>query len=187
MNTDDLIDAFVVKVNSSNREPGFEDNIPPSVRVGAANDIGTIDWNIKPYPRITWVEKLEQKISKPLPRSYKSLISRCIFPCFEVGPVSFLGNTPEGLVFKLDELRTGIFEDKISSGFLLRNSYIQFAHPSGGGYDPICFDADRTAKKNECPIVQVDHEGILIKSRIIIVERIAPSFEEFINNYLKVV
>jgi len=42
-------------------------------------------------------------------------------------------------------------------------------------------------KKNEFPIVQVDHEGILIKSKIIIVEEIAPSFEEFIKSYLKVV
>ncbi len=187
MNSDDLIDAFVAKVNSTNREPGSENDIPPSARIGAANDVGAIDWNIKPCPRITWVEEIEQKISKPLPRSYKSFVSRYIFPCFEISSVSFLANTPEGLVFKLDELRTGIFEDKILSDFLFRNSYIQFARPSGGGYDPICFDANRTTKKNEYPIVQVDHEGILIKSRIVIVAKIAPSFEEFIKNYLKAV
>jgi hypothetical protein len=183
MNIDKLVDAFVAKISSDIRAPGFEDEIPPSVRTGLKNEYGMFEWNIKPYSEINWVEGIEEKICKPLPRSYRSFISRYIFPCFEIGPLFFMANTPEGLNFSLHELRTGIFEDKILSDSLLKNSYIQFARPSGGGYDPVCFDAHRSTENNEYPVVRIDHEGILIKSKIIVVKEIAASFVHFIKNY----
>jgi hypothetical protein len=184
MNTDKLIDAFVAKINSGTREPGLEDEIPNSIRTGITNEYGAFDWHIKPYS-VNWVAEVEKKIYGPFPRSFKSLISRYIFPTFELGPILFLANTPEGLAFSLHELRTGIFKDKVLSEALRQNSYIQFGRQAGGCYDPICFAAQRSSQSNEYPIVQIDHEGILIKSKIIIVKEIAESFVDFIEKYLK--
>jgi len=179
---DKIIDKFVYFINSTEVEPGLENEIPPSLRTENVQG-DWFKWKIKPYKRIDWIKGIEGKTKIPFPNSYTSFVNRYIFPSFDIGPISFLGNTPEIIDFTLHELRTGIFEDKILSDVLLNNGYLQFGRSSTGIYDPICFQASRVINKGEFPIVQIDHEEILIHSKIKIVENIAPTFIQFIEKY----
>jgi hypothetical protein len=64
---------------------------------------------------------------------------------------------------------------------LLRsNGYLQFGLPHTGNYDPVCFDMKRRSR-GDAPIVQLDHEEILIRNRIRVAQEIAPSLGVFIE------
>ncbi|MBW3635436.1 MAG: SMI1/KNR4 family protein [Armatimonadetes bacterium] len=179
MNFDALIDKFVEQVNASPRELLFDSEAPPSVRIGTSPDevYGMWDWNIKRYEAVDWLEGLEARLSRQFPQSFRSLVARYIFPPFDLGPLQFLANTPEG-VDDLYELRTGIFKDAYLSAGLLQNGFLQFARPAGGDYDPICFDPNGS-------IVGIDHESILCHDEIAITKVIALSFAELIERHLK--
>jgi hypothetical protein len=58
--------------------------------------------------------------------------------------------------------------------FHLSNGYIPFA--KGHDYDRICFETKTRKKGDECRIVKIDHEGVLVNERIVIVRELAPSF-----------
>ena len=171
-------------MNAAPREPLFEDMAPRSVRSGSAPDAvyGMWDWNINRYD-VDWLEDLEAILPKRFPKSFRSFISRYIFPQFEFGPLLFLANTPE-CVERLYELRTGIFEDKCLSAGLVQSGFIQFARPAGGSYDAVCFDTNGKKSASDYAIVNIDHEGILCHDQIIITEVLAPSFGDFIKQHL---
>jgi hypothetical protein len=78
------------------------------------------------------------------------------------------------------EFSNRIFNDKHLFPTLHKHGYLQFGLPHEGNYDPVCFDMRRPAR-DDAPIVQLDHEGILIRSRIRIVQEIAPTFTKFIQ------
>ena len=187
MNFDALIDKFVERVNACPREPLYEYEISPSVRVGAQADeiYGQWDWAIKPYENIDWVENLEKKLPAAFPAAFRSLIRRYIFPHFEFAPIQFFGNTPEAKAESW-ELRTGIFNDKHLSKCLLEHGFIQFARPDTGDYDAICFDTNSQKRHSEYLIVRVDHESILCNDKIQVTEIIAPSFHGLIERQLEV-
>ncbi|HHL31135.1 MAG TPA: hypothetical protein ENJ41_01025 [Oceanospirillales bacterium] len=178
------IDDFIDFVNSNEIEPGFENEIPPSLRTEIVDGVW-FKWKIKAHDNINWIKEIEGVTKLPFPRSYKSLVSRYIFPCFDLGPISFLGNIPTGSNFDQQELLTGIFTDTNLSNCLLKNGYLQFGRSSTGSYDPICFDTNRVTNKREYAIFRIDHERALIDSKISIVEKIAPSFINFVKNYNK--
>ena len=133
MNTDEKIDELVKQINAAPREPKLAYEVPPSVRLKAVHDetYESRDWNIMSCDTIDWVEDLEAKLPGRFPKSFRSLITRYIFPQFEIGDLELLANTPEG-VSGSHELRTGIFNDKYLSAALLQNGFIQFARPAGG-------------------------------------------------------
>ena len=83
------------------------------------------------------------------------------------------------------EMSSAVFQDKALSAVLLSYGYIQFARPSGGSYDPICFDTNRKAGIGEYPITWIDHEEILCDDNIRVVEEVADSFPEFIVDHLQ--
>jgi len=179
--SDCLIDRFVEKVNTGYREPIILDidDTPPSVLVGEPDESGCIDWMIKPYTNVDWIEPLEEKLGHKLPIAYRSLLTRYIFPAFEFSDLWFFANTPEGTDYY--ELRDRIFCDEALFKSLWPAGFIQFANPAGGNYDPVCFDLNH-GSKNDCPIVQIDHEGILCYDTIKIVKQIARSFRDFLES-----
>lgn len=181
MSFDALIDQFVERVNASQREPLFDEDAPLSVRIstlpGEAN--GGWEWRIKRCENINWVEELEVKLPRPFPKSFRSFIARYVFPQFDFGPMRFLANTPEGIE-EVDELRTGIFQDRHLSAVLLQNGFIQFARVAGGGYDPVCFNVNEEVAALEHEIVVLDHERILCYDEIKITKILAPCFGELL-------
>ena len=148
MNVHDLIDQFVARVDSPERNFRRIENAP-------------------------WIVDLEGKLGNLLPASFRSLVTRYTFSAFDAGALSFfanLGDDSDG------DLRVAIFKDGIIADATLTAGYIQFARPVTGSYDPICFAANRSAKNREFPIVRLDHEEILNRGRIRVSEKIADSF-----------
>lgn len=188
LKVDSLIDRFVDTINRWHREPGFADEIPPSVRGESVDPPGeqhpAYDWSITPWPSVDWIEEVEERSGLILPPSYRSLVTRYIFPAFEAGPLQLSGNTPEGI--ELYEFRERVFADPTFVDVLLAAGYIPFANPAGGSYDPICFDTRaRKRKAAECPVVWIDHEEVLCYDRIKVLKQVSPSFELFVAEFVR--
>lgn len=151
MNVHETIDEFVTRINQT----------------------GNIICRVESAP---WVESLEASLPKRFPASFRSLLTRYVFPTFAAGGLSFFANT--GIASR-DELSVAIFNDRIIADATLKAGYIQFARPESGSYDPICFDARRAISNREFPIVRLDHEEILCHDRIQVSEQVADSFYRF--------
>ncbi len=89
----------------------------------------------------------------------------------------FFANTGQHLVY---ELSSRVFLDKGLYSTLQKNGYLEFGKPHSTNYDPICF-ARLRRKNSDAPVVQLDHEQILIRKRIRIIKKIAPSFTQFLQ------
>ena len=78
------------------------------------------------------------------------------------------------------ELSYRVFKDKGIFPTLHKNGLLQFGLPHEANYDPVCFDVKRR-HRSDAPIVQVDHEEILLRNRVRVVQEIAPSFSQFMQ------
>jgi hypothetical protein len=151
MNTHDVIDGFVSVVSSA--------GVP-----------------FTPLPRAPWIEQFERKLPARLPLSFRSLVTRYSFPAFEVNALILFANTGDEAE---DELSNAVFKDKAMVEVTQNAGYIQFARPADGWYDPICFNTNYNSNNREFPIVRLEHEAILVNSRIVVREMIAKSFYAF--------
>jgi len=157
MNTDDIIDKFVAKLQSC----GIE---------------------IKAIGSAPWVDQFASKLPKRLPLSFESLIKRYSFPVLELGNIVLYSNFGDS---SYDDLSTAIFRDKAIYETTIKSGFIPFARPGNSSYDPVCFDVRTTPKMREYAIVRLDHEQILIHNQIKIINRISESFSEFAKNYIE--
>src|SRR2546430_9952356 len=124
-----------------------------------------------------WIDALETKLPRRLPASFRSLVTRYVFPRFEAGGLHFFANQGDD---SPDDLSVAIFLDRFIAEATLTSGYIQFARPEGGSYDPICFDARRSVSNREFPIVRLAHEDILCRERIRSVATVSDSFYRFV-------
>jgi hypothetical protein len=155
MNVHEIIDKFVESINSP--ESKFQQT-----------------------EKADWINNFEMKLSKRLPVSFQSLISRYAFDAFEYNGLSFFAN------YDLNEnLSIAIFKDRFISEAALQNGFIQFARPEGSSYDPICFDTNISRSGREFPMVQLDHEAILCRDKIRITQTVSNSFLEFASMKFK--
>jgi hypothetical protein len=174
--SDELVDEFVRYLNTTGFEPKFPDDIPEELRTSEA-EYGMFHWQIRPALSNPWVADILQQLPEVLPRPFRSLIERYRHCEFEVGPLMLLANTGHKV---FHEFSTWAFGDKNLFPTLHEHSYLQFALPSGGSYDPVCFDMRRRVR-DDAPIIQLDHEEILIRRRILVVQEIAPTFTMFMK------
>jgi hypothetical protein len=182
VDTDVLIDAFVYKINRSPRRRVREEDIPHRLREGGAEFGLYYDWTIQPFGHINWIDPLEAALPVPLPPSYRSLVSRYIFPAFEVAPIILLANTGQTLYH---EMTMAMTRDKVLSEVLLKNGFAQFGRPSTGDSDPVCFNFNRRNPEGEYPIVRVSHHTLVFNSLVNVLEEIAPSFHNLVNQYMR--
>ena len=188
MNIDSKIDVFVSKVNTSPREPLPPDEVPDFLRIGNPDKYGQFMWSIKESDCDWiqgWFEAFEHELHLKFPPSFQYLLSRYAFPAFQCGPVFLYANTGYELLSEQDfswEFKERLFKDKSLANALLPAGYLQIGNPNDCNYDPVCFDTNNS-NNGEYAIVQIDHEGILCWSEINVVEVIAPSFLELIENY----
>jgi hypothetical protein len=189
MTIDSKIDAFVSNVNSSPREPLPPEEVPEFLRTGSPDKYGQFMWSIKRSDcewMQGWFEAFERELHLKFPQSFKSLYSRYVFPAFQYGPVFLHANTGYKLQSEQDftwEFKERIFKDKGLVDTLFPAGLLQIGNPHETNYDPVCFDTKNCRDDRESPIVQIDHEWILCKSKIEIVKVIAPSFLELIDNH----
>jgi hypothetical protein len=181
-NVDGLIDRFVKSINRAVRQRIREEDIPLQLRRGGARFGLYYSWNIQRFEHIHWIAAVEKKLPKPLPPSYRSLVTRYIFPAFEVPPLVLLGNTGHALY---NEMSHVIFRGKVVSDALLGAGFVQFARPNSGDYDPICFDLNRRGIQGEFPIVQISYQQALLTMKPKVVGELAPSFATFVERFLE--
>jgi hypothetical protein len=125
---------------------------------------------------------VEGRLPFRLPRTFRSLISRYLFPSFEIDPIKFFSvGAPE----ESTEFQFAVFGDRYMSPFLFKNGFLQFARPAGGSYDPVCFDFRASARKSEPAVVCIDHEEILCNERIRVTESLSPSFHLLIEEFAR--
>jgi hypothetical protein len=173
---DELVDRFVNAVNASERDLLLEREVTTSIAERSSLDGRFWTWSIRRF-EVTWIRELESKLGAPFPAPFTSLVSRYIFPSFEVGPLRFFANTPEGVYSSPGELRDALLADTLLFRCLSRHQFVQFARAPGDKYDPVCFDANST-------VVRLDHEAILCEERIHVVETIAPTFPHLLQSLL---
>jgi hypothetical protein len=174
--TDALVDEFVRYLNQAGFEPGFPDDVPEELRTSEAAH-GMFNWRVLQSTSNPWIETLVQRLPQALPTPYLSLVGRYLFCNFEVGPVMFFGNTGRNV---FHDRSACMLKDHNLNATLHKNGFLEFGKPKGGHYDPICF-AMQHRNEGDAPVVQLDHEEILIRNRIRVVKEIAPSFARFLH------
>ena len=147
MTTDSRIDALVAKLARSGVKVQRAGNTP-------------------------WVSDLEGRFKNPLPASFRSLITRYLFPVLEFKKLELFSNLGDGSEY---DLTRAPFRDPHMSPWLIENRLIWFAHPYVGDYDPICFDVASSAS-DEPPIIKLDHEDILLERKKVERTPVAASF-----------
>lgn len=123
-----------------------------------------------------WIDRFEENRGLRLPRAFRRLVSYFTFPEFEAGPIWFFPNQGDS---KLDFVGQ-VLADRALSTVTIAAGYLHFARPSSGSYDPVCFDLNDKNRK----IVQLDHESILLKDKIVVVNEIGRSFERFMLDFV---
>ncbi|MCE5229930.1 SMI1/KNR4 family protein [bacterium] len=127
-----------------------------------------------------WIEAVEQRAGLVFPSLYYLFATRFQFPEFEVGGIMFFATAPNQDENEI-HVRDKILRDPGLYPTCLSNGYLQFGNPFACNYDPVCFDTKFRKSREDCPIVQLDHEEILIYERIKIIKVIAPSMRAFME------
>jgi len=182
LSIDELIDAFIRKINSQPRRRIREEDIPHRLREGGAEFGLYYDWTIQRFDHINWIDALERQLPGLLPPAYRSLVTRYLFPAFEIDPLILLANTGQTLY---NEMSMAMLHDKVLSETLLKNGYAQFARPITGDSDPVCFDFRRRADDGECPVVRISHHTLVFNSLIEVTEELAPSFYALVDRFVR--
>jgi hypothetical protein len=170
------IDRVVERLNRGSHPKLDPLDVPPFLRVGPHSEdiFEEVAWTIRPAPsRCDWIDAFEDRLPGTLPPSFKSLVTRYLFPVLDLGPVRLFANTGVHVHFELVDAAfrdAGIHEPAMRAGF------VQFGQPDEVNYDPVCFDLNRKANDGECPIIQLDHEAALTKGRVRVIRELAPSF-----------
>ncbi|MBX7172499.1 MAG: SMI1/KNR4 family protein [Pyrinomonadaceae bacterium] len=146
MNVHEIIDKFVENINSH-------------------------ETNFQRTAKSDWIDEFETNLPKRLPVSFHSLISRYSFNSFDYNGLLFFANNNSD-----ENLSIVVFKDRFISELTLQDGFIQFARPDDGSYDPICFDTNISRSRREFPIVRIDHESILCRNKVQILETVSDSF-----------
>jgi hypothetical protein len=100
-----------------------------------------------------------------LPAVYPKVFSRLwdehLFSAFAVGDVRVAGN-----IRGEDESLEALLSDPVLTDRLIAAGFLPFGRPSDGGYDRICFDARKKARRGDAPVVRMAHESILSFDRL---------------------
>ncbi len=122
------------------------------------------------------LDEIEIRMDKKFPTSFRALYDNFKFSSFEVGEIELFSNN----VDDLDNLLHSVFRDEIISKVTLKHGYIHFARPSGGSYDPICFNTS-VRRNSDYEIVRLDHEFILQYENIKLVSLVSKSFRDYMK------
>lgn len=173
---DELVDRFVNYLNAAGFEPKLREEISEELRTSDA-DSEMFHWQIRPASSNPWVKEFEERLPLQWPTPFRSLIDRYRFSNIEVGPLMLFANSGHNLFY---ELSKRVFADEAIFPLLHKHGLLQFGLPQETNYDPVCFDMQHR-NRDDAPIVQLDHEDVLLRNRIRKVKEIAPSFSQFMQ------
>lgn len=113
------------------------------------------------------------RIAGPLPRLYEMLALTYRWPMVDLRLLRLLPNEPAS---DLRPLAAAMFADPVLNNALVPAGYVRFAM-AADDYDPICFDLNRPVG-DDCPIIRLEHESILMHDRIGAHSTIFPTLRE---------
>ena len=125
-----------------------------------------------------YLDPLYAKLPARFPPLYESLVLSYRWAEVDLGTFTLLANPPGP---DLSRLLGQISRAPAIWNALIPAGYIQFAKGPDMDFDPVCFDIKRRKKNRDCPVVKIDHEGILCNNRIRIMTELAPSFEQLVR------
>ena len=132
---------------------------------------------ISPIAEAPWIDELELTLPHRLPAAFRSLVGRYRFPPVTVGQVDLFGNLGTR---DPSELVLARMRDPAIWAVVVRNGLLPIGRPSSGSYDPVCLNLRERTKAGDSPVVQVDHEGILVLGEIQVVRTIAGGFVDLL-------
>jgi hypothetical protein len=150
---------------------------PPPLELKSPDSDGWDRW--RPAAIATGRDQLDtlyRKVPGPFPALYERLVMSYRWLEVHLGTAMLLGNPPGPT---LDCLAGAILRDTVLINTLLPAGLIPFGKVSGGGYDPMCFDLN-AGKRDDCAIVQVEHESVLCHDRIGQTWQRYPSFHDLV-------
>jgi len=125
----------------------------------------------------SWLAAFELALPFRLPPHFQSLIARYSFDPFEWRDVAFFGNRGNR---DHTDLVVASTQDPLLTRVTRSQGLLRVGRPASGSYDPVCFDMGRRSKVGDAPLVRIDHEEVLIHSRVRVIHTYATSFREFI-------
>lgn len=94
------------------------------------------------------------------------------------GFVRLFANPPGSLT---TGLLVEITSDRHHRDVLLPAGLLPFGRASGGAFDPVCFDTTRRDPVGDCPIVQINHEAMILHGSVKEQLELADTFRSFVG------
>jgi len=136
--------------------------------------------NFKSITSAPWLDQAQRHLPFELPRCFTAFVHRYSFTEFEISRLHHYDNYDGSERWCW---HVALFSDKPIFEVCTAHRFLPIGQPEEPNYDRVCLDLNRS-KRGDCPIVQLDHEAILLKNKIKIVDELAPSYEKLIASVL---
>jgi hypothetical protein len=152
------------------------DPIAWQLAFGSLNEYGMKQWRpIRVSTEPSSLEALYANLPARFPPLYERLVLSYRWAEIDLGLFRLLANPPGPNLAGLSE---EFSRHRAMQETLFPNKCLQFGKGPDVNYDAICFDWSRRLPDGDCPVIQVDHEGVLSHNRFKKVAELAPSFRE---------
>lgn len=177
-NDRELLDAFANSFSILDELVCPWDQPPPVALVDATP---SADWNIVrwrparlPTPRVSMDGF--RRVGR-LPKLFESFAESFAWLSVDLRVCRLFANPPATDVVSLS---TAMFGDPVLNSTLLPLGLVRFALAPDCCYDPICFDLS-AFHGDDCPVVRLDHESILMYDRLDRREAMFDSFRDLVQ------
>jgi hypothetical protein len=136
--------------------------------------------NFQKITSAPWIERAQLSLPFSLPRCFTDFACRYVFTEFEIERLHHYDNYDGNEKWCW---HAALFSDQAIYKVCSANLFLPIGQPEASNYDRVCLDLNRL-KSGDCPVVQLDHEAILLKEKIKIVTELAPSYKKLISNVL---
>ena len=154
------------------------DQVALELRSGEPDGYGQFDWRpSKTFGEPGLLELLYANLPARFPPLYEKLVLSYRWAEVDLGSFRLLPNPPGP---DLSRLLAEITRDRALWESLIPAGYIQFGRGPDVDHDPVCFDISHKTKNRDYRIVKIDHEEILCNSRVEVVAKLAPTFEQLV-------
>lgn len=156
------------------------DPIAKQLSVGTIEDFSSRDhWRpIRVATDASALDSTHSKLPAPMPKLFERLLLNFRWAEVDLGLYRLTANPPGK---DLSGWLAEVSRDKFLWTFLLRSGYIPFGKGPDMDYDQICFETKKRKRGDECRIVKIDHEQVLVFERIKIVRELAPNFRSLVE------
>lgn len=172
----DLIESFFQAILRADRWEVLE--MPLEFATQEVNEFDCVRWApIRQPTHVTELEKIYDTIPARMPKLFEDCLMSFGWLTVELGGIDLFPHHPKS---GLDVFVEHVVKDEELFTSLFRERYVQLGRAAGGSYDPICFDLKRN-KDQDCPLVRIDHEAVIIEEKPVVTAELAPSFRAWLQ------